>query len=216
MGNVFVDISTSLDGFVAGPNPSLEHPLGEGGELLHEWVFPLAAWRKPHGLDGGITNASSEVIEEVLGRQGAVVMGRRMFSGGSGAWEDDPKADGWWGDDPPFHVPVFVVTHHAREALAMEGGTVFTFVTDGVEAAIERARAAAGGRDVAIAGGASVAQQALGARLLDEIRINLTPVLLGGGTRLFDDAGSEDRPRLEQSRVIESDGVTHLHYRVVR
>ena len=216
MGNVFLDISASLDGYVAGPNPSLEHPLGEGGELLHEWVFPLAAWRKPHGLDGGITNASSEVIEEVLARQGAVVMGRRMFSGGSGAWEDDPKADGWWGDDPPFHVPVFVVTHHAREPLAMEGGTVFTFVTDGVEAAIERARAAAGGRDVAIAGGASVAQQALGARLLDEIRINLTPVLLGGGTRLFDDAGSEDRPRLEQSRVVESAGVTHLHYRVVK
>ena len=215
MGNVFVDISASLDGFVAGPNPSLEHPLGEGGELLHEWVFPLAAWRQPHGLDGGITNASSEVIEEVLARQGAVVMGRRMFSGGSGAWEDDPKADGWWGDDPPFHVPVFVVTHHAREPLAMQGGTVFTFVTDGVEAAIERARAAAGERDVAIAGGASVAQQALGARLLDEIRVNLTPVLLGGGTRLFDDAGSDDLPRLEQSRVVESAGVTHVHYRVV-
>jgi dihydrofolate reductase len=216
MGRVFLDISTSLDGYVAGPNPSLEHPLGEGGELLHEWVFPLAAWRKPHGLDGGITNASSEVIEEVLGRQGAVVMGRRMFSGGAGAWEDDPKAYGWWGDDPPFHVPVFVVTHHAREPLAMEGGTVFTFVTEGVEAAIERARAAAGGRDVAISGGASVAQQALAARLLDEIRINLTPVLLGGGTRLFDDAGSEDGPRLEQSRVVESAGVTHLHYRVAK
>ncbi len=161
MSKVVLDISTSLDGFVAGPNPSLEQPLGEGGEQLHEWVFGLAAWRKPHGLSGGTTNASSEVVEEGLSRTGAVVMGRRMFSGGHGPWEDDPKADGWWGDEPPFHVPVFVLTHHAREPVPKQGGTTYNFVTDGVESAIEQARAAAADKDVLISGGADVAQQAL-------------------------------------------------------
>lgn len=214
MGMVVLDISMSLDGFVAGQNPSLESPLGDGGERLHEWAFALAAWRERHGLSGGTTNASSEVVEESLASTGAVVMGRRMFSGGDGPWPDDTNADGWWGDDPPFHVPVFVVTHHAREPLLKQGGTTFTFVTDGSEAAVEQARAAAGDRNVGVGGGASVAQQALGAGLFDELQINLVAVLLGGGTRLFGNLPPE--VRLERTRVIESPAVTHLRYRVVK
>ena len=212
---VVLDISVSLDGFVAGPNPSLEHPLGEGGEQLHEWALELAAWREPHGLSGGTVTASSEVMREGLAKTGAVVMGRRMFSGGEGPWEDDSNADGWWGDDPPFHVPVFVLTHHARESVPKQGGTTFTFVTDGIESAIEQARAAAGDQDVAIGGGASVAQQALSAGLLDEVQVNLVPVLLGGGTRLFEDLQGAD-VRLERVRVVEAPGVIHLRHRVVK
>lgn len=214
MGMVILDISTSLDGFVAGPHPSLEHPLGEGGERLHEWALGLAAWREPHGLSGGETNASSEVMSEGLARTGAVVMGRRMFSGGQGPWEDDANADGWWGDDPPFHVPVFVLTHHARAPVPKQGGTTFTFVTDGVESAVAQARSAGGAKDVAIAGGANVAQQALTAGLLDEIQIHLAPVLLGSGTRLFEEVGGGEEARLELARVVEAPGVTHLRYRV--
>lgn len=212
MSKVFADISTSLDGYVAGPSPSLEEPLGIGGEGLHEWVVGLGAWRKRHGLDGGDTTPSSAVVEEGIARQGSVVMGRRMFSNGEGPWDDDPKADGWWGDDPPFHAPVFVLTHHAREPLQMEGGTTFIFVTDGIESAIEQARAAAGERDIQIAGGASAIQQALAAGLLDEIQINLAPVLLGGGTPLF--GPGADRAGFELDRVVDAPGVTHLRYRV--
>ena len=208
-----LDISMSLDGFVAGPSQTLEQPLGEGGEGLHEWVFRLASWREPHGLSGGDAEAvDNEVVAEGLRATGAVVMGRRMFSGGEGQWADDTNADGWWGDDPPFHVPVFVLTHHARETVIKEGGTSFTFVTEGVEAALEQARAAAGDKDVSLAGGANVAQEYLQAGLLDELQIHLVPVFLGGGVRLFD--GLEPI-ELETMRVIESDAVTHLKYRVV-
>jgi dihydrofolate reductase len=199
----------SLDGFVAGPNPSLEKPLGEGGDLLHEWAFAAASWREQHGLEGGEANADSDVIEESLAATGAVVMGRRMFSGGEGPWEDDRRADGWWGEDPPFHVPVFVLTHHARETKVMEGGTSFTFVTDGIEAALEQARAAAGEKDVLLAGGASVVQQYLKAGLLDEIQIHLVPVLLGDGASLFGRIGIE-AVGLEITRVIASPAVTHI------
>src|SRR5207244_2188415 len=136
MVGLTLDLSMSLDGFIAGPNPSLERPLGQGGDRLHEWAIRLASWRKPHGLSGGETHADGEVVEESLRRTGAVVMGRRMFSGGDGPWEDDPRADGWWGDDPPFHLPVFVLTHHPRETVTMEGGTSFTFVTDDLDAAL--------------------------------------------------------------------------------
>jgi dihydrofolate reductase len=216
MGKVVLDISVSLDGFVAGPNATLEHPLGVGGEQLHEWAIALAAWRGRHGLAGGTTTASSELVEEGLAATGAVVMGRRMFSGGAGAWEDDPNADGWWGDDPPFHVPVFVLTHHARDPLPKQGGTTFTFVTDGIESAIDRARAAARDKGIAIGGGASVVQQALGAGLLDEIQLNLVPVLLGGGTRLFERSDSAEQPRLQPARVVDAPGVTHVRYRVVK
>jgi dihydrofolate reductase len=215
MGKVAVDISMSLDGFVAGPNPTLERPLGDGGDGLHEWAFALESWRKPHGLPGGETNASTKVIEETLEATGAVVMGRRMFSGGEGPWEDDPNAEGWWGDEPPFHVPVFVLTGHAREALTMQGGTTFTFVTEGIEAALEEARAAAEDKDVFVGGGASVVQQYLAAGLLEELQINLAPVLLGGGTRLFGGPGAV-QPALEIVRVVETPAVTHLKYRVMK
>jgi dihydrofolate reductase len=213
MARLICDISISLDGFVAGPNPSLEEPLGEGGELLHEWAFAATSWREAHGLEGGEKNADSDVIEESLRATGAVVMGRKMFSGGEGPWEDDPRADGWWGDDPPFHVPVFVLTHHARETKVMEGGTSFNFVSDGIEAALEQARAAAEEKDVLLAGGASAVQQYLKAGLLDELQIHVAPVLLGGGTSLFDQLGIEPLG-LEATRVITSPSVTHLRFRV--
>jgi dihydrofolate reductase len=214
MATLTFDITMSLDGFVAGPNPGPDQPLGAGGERLHEWVYGLASWRERHGEEGGATNRDSEVVEEHLARTGAVVMGRGMFGGGEGPWGDDPW-EGWWGDDPPFHVPVFVLTHHAREPLPKQGGTTFTFVTDGIESALEQARAAAGDRDVLVAGGADVAQQYLAAGLLDELQIHLVPLLLGGGVRLFDNLG-DDRPELECTRVIESPAVTHLRYRVVK
>jgi dihydrofolate reductase len=212
MGKVVLDISMSLDGFIAGPNPTLEEPLGAGGERLHEWTVGLASWRERHGEPGGARNVDDEVVAESLAATGAVLMGRRMFSGGGGAWEDDPNADGWWGDTPPFHAPVFVVTHHAREPLETEG-TTFIFVTDGVESAVEQAREAAGEKNVLVAGGASLAQQVLGAGLLDELQIHLTPVLLGGGTRLLEHV--DPKVRLESARVIESPAVTHLRFEVV-
>ena len=209
------DISTSLDGFVAGPDPSLDDPLGVGGERLHDWVFPLASWRRPHGLEGGETNASSAVVDESLEATGAVVMGRRMYSGGEGPWEDDPKSDGWWGENPPFHVPVFVLTHHPREPVSKQGGTSFTFVTDGIEAALAEARETAGDKDVFVAGGASAIQQYLRAGLLDELQIHLTPILLGAGTRLLDGIGPDDA-KLECTRVVAAPAVTHLRYRILR
>jgi dihydrofolate reductase len=145
VGKTVVDISMSLDGFVAGPNPTLEEPLGAGGEELHEWVVQTAAWRERHGLEGGETNEDSDVIAEGISSVGAHVMGRKMFSGGSGPWESDPRPMGWWGDEPPFHAPVFVLTHHTREPVEMEGGTTFLFVTDGIETAVEQARGGGGG-----------------------------------------------------------------------
>jgi dihydrofolate reductase len=201
----------SLDGFVAGPNPSEEHPLGEGGEALHEWVVKLAAWRKPHGREGGEVNASTPVMEEALDNVGATIMGRNMFGGGPGPWGEDPW-QGWWGDEPPFHTPVFVLTHHEREPLEMKGGTTFTFVTDGIESALAQAKEAAGGEDVSLGGGANVAQQYLAAGLLDELQLNVVPILLGSGTRLFDESGADEA--LEQVQVVEAPGVTHLRYRV--
>jgi dihydrofolate reductase len=215
MTKLKLDISMSLDGFVAGPSATLEEPLGRGGEQLHEWVVATNAWRESHGLEGGEANRDSEVMEETIRTTGATLMGRKMFSGGEGPWESDPKADGWWGDEPPFHHAVFVLTHHPRETVAKEGGTTFTFVTDGIESALEQARAAAGGKDVLIAGGAEIAQQYLRAGLLDELQVHVTPVLLGGGVRLFDDLGSEP-PKLECTRVIDSPAVAHLRYRVVK
>jgi dihydrofolate reductase len=213
MPRLTLDISMSLDGFVAGPNASLEQPLGVGGERLHEWAFPLAAWREPHGLTGGAVNRDSEVVDEAIESTGAYLMGRRMFGGGEGPWGDEPW-EGWWGEDPPFHVPVFVLTHHARERLVKRGGTTFTFVTDGIEAALEQARAAAGDKDVAVAGGADVAQQYLRAGLLDELQVHVAPLLLGDGVRLFDLGG--EPIQLECTRVIESPAVAHLKYRVVK
>ena len=206
-----LDITMSLDGFVAGPNVTLEEPLGRGGEQLHEWVVRLASWREHHGLEGGERSADDELNEQNVASVGANIMGRRMFSGGSGPWEQDPNADGWWGDDPPFHHSVFILTHHPRETVVKEGGTTFTFVTDGIEAALEQAREAAGELDVGISGGAEVAQQYLRAGLVDTMHIHVAPLLLGGGTRLFDDA-SGGPIGLELVRAVQGDGVVHLTF----
>ena len=212
MGVVSVDISASLDGFVAGPNQSVEHPLGKGGEQLHEWAYGLRTFREMHGDSGGETGVDDDVLGTVYEAAGSIVMGRNMFGGGQGDW--DPAWEGWWGDDPPFGVPVFVLTHHPREPLEMQGGTTFTFVTEGIDAAIEGARSAAGENDVVIAGGANAIQGCLAAGHVDELQIHIAPLLLGDGARLFDDIGGDIE--LEQTRVIESPSVTHLRYRVVK
>jgi dihydrofolate reductase len=210
MSQLFIDISISLDGYAAGPDQSLDDPLGVGGHQLHEWVVGLEAWRSAHGLEGGAVNEASALVDEVVGRTGATIMGRRMFSGGSGAWADDANANGWWGDEPPFHHPVFVLTHHAREPLELTG-TTFTFVTDGIESALAQARAAAGERDVHVAGGADVARQYLAAGVVDELGLHVAPVLLGGGERLLDGLPA----RLERTRAVTTpDGAVHLRYRV--
>jgi dihydrofolate reductase len=216
MANLTLDISMSLDGFIAGPDQTLDEPLGKGGEQLHEWAFTTKTFRDTHGRSGGETNVDSKVLEEAFNSSGATVMGRRMFSGGEGPWENDPNADAWWGDDPPFHQPVFVLTHHARKPVDKQGGTTFTFVTEGIESALEQARSAAGGKDVALGGGASVAQQYLRAGLLDELQIHLVPVLLGDGVRLFENHLGTERRDIECTRVIESPAVTHLRYRVLK
>ena len=213
MSKVRFDIAMSLDGYVAGPGQSEENPLGIGGEELHQWAFKLASWREAHGREGGEVNASSEVVAESQTGLGATIMGRNMFGGGPGPWGDDPW-NGWWGDEPPFHRPVFVLTHHEHEPLTL-GETTFTFVTDGIESALAHAREAAGEQDVHIAGGAEVAQQYLAAGLVDEMQLSLVPVLLGGGERLLENFG-DSPPQLEQLRVIEAPGVTHLKYRVLK
>jgi dihydrofolate reductase len=210
VSKVRLKISMSLDGFVAGPNQSVDHPLGLGGIRLHEWVFPLTAWRAMHGLQGGEITESSRVVEESLANIGATVMGRNMFGGHPGSWNANKPWNGWWGVNPPFHHPVFVLTHHAREPLELEGGTSFTFVTDGIEAALEQARRAGGGEDVSLAGGANTAQQYLAAGLVDEMEINLVPALLGSGERLFD--GIEDLGGLELVRTVGASNVTHLKF----
>lgn len=202
MGKVVFDITMSLDGYVAGPDDGPELGLGVGGERLHEWVVELASWREPHGLEGGETNASSQVAED-MGASGAVIVGKRMFDNAHG-----------WGDEPPFRKPVFVLTHTAREPLT-RGETTFTFVTEGIESAVERAKAAAGENDVSIGGGASTAQQALKAGLVDEVRLTFAPILLGGGVALFDGLGPDD-VELEVTRVVEGPKATHVRYRVVK
>jgi dihydrofolate reductase len=211
MSSVTCHISMSLDGFVAGPRQSLENPIGEGGMRLHEWVFRTATWRAQQGLTGGEHTADADVIDEVVRNVGAYIMGRKMFGGGEGPW--DESWTGWWGDDPPYHTPVFVLTHHPRKALPIRGGTTFTFVTDGIESALEQARAAAGDKDVAIAGGASAVRQYLAAGLLDELYLHIVPVILGAGERLFEDVGD---PTLEPVKVVASPAVTHVKYRVTR
>src|SRR5688572_13086634 len=212
MSKVRVHISVSADGYVAGPNQSKAEPLGEGGESLHDWIFPLKAWRDPHGKEGGETGASNDVVMEARENVGAEIMGRGKFGGGPGPWGDDPWR-GWWGDDPPFHMPVFVLTHYEREPLTLSD-TTFTFVTDGIESALEQARAAAGGKDVTIGGGAAAINQYLAAGLVDELELHVVPLLFGDGARLFEGVGPE--VRLEQIRAIEAPGVSHLKYRVAR
>jgi dihydrofolate reductase len=209
MGKVKGQISVSADGYAAGPNQGEEHPLGEGGEGLHEWVVKLAAWRDSHGREGGEVNASSEVFEEAVADTGAVVMGRNMFGPVRGPWTE-PLWNGWWGEEPPFHVPVFVLTHYEREPLTL-GETTFNFVTEGVGRAVELAREAAGDKDVSVGGGAATFQQCIRAGLLEELLVNQVPVMLGGGERLF--AGIPAETELEQLRVVEAPDVAHIYYR---
>ena len=211
MSSVTCHIAISLDGFVAGPNQSLDNPIGEGGMRLHQWAFATDSWRKQQGRDGGERNPDSEVVDDVVSGVGAYIMGRKMFGGGDGPW--DETWTGWWGEDPPYHTPVFVLTHHSRKPLAMQGGTIFNFVTDGIESALEQARAAAGDKVVSIAGGASTVQQYLAAGILDELYLHIVPVILGAGERLLEDIGD---PTLQPVSVTASPTVTHVKYRVVR
>ena len=193
MSKVTVNISMSLDGFITGPNEGVENPLGNGGERLHDWMFDAK------------TDADAEVVAEVYASTGAILMGRRMFDEGV-----EP-----WGDPPPFGMPVFVLTHEAREPQPMQGGTTYTFVTDGIEAGLDRARAAAGGKNVGIWGGANIVRQYLKAGLVDEMQIHVAPVLLGGGVRLFEDLGP-DPIELKKTRCIETPGATHFRFGVVK
>jgi dihydrofolate reductase len=211
MSKVRVHISTSLDGYVAGPHQSQEEPLGQGGEELHEWVVATRSWREAVGLEGGEDNISSTLVDEEKANVGAEIMGRGKFGPATrGPWGDDPWR-GWWGEDPPFHKPVFVLTHHPREPLILSD-TTFTFVTDGIVSALEQAREVVGEKDVFIGGGADVINQYLAAGLVDEIELHVAPVILGGGARLFEGVGPD--LRLEEIRAIEGPGVAHLKYRV--
>jgi dihydrofolate reductase len=213
MSKVRTHISVSLDGYAAGPNETHENPLGEGGEQLHDWVFELKAWRQPHGMEGGVENVSSAVLEEADDNVGAEIMGRGKFGPPEGGpWADDSWR-GWWGEDPPFHKPVFVLTHHEREPLTLSD-TTFHFVTDGIESALAQAREAAGEGDVFLGGGADSINQYLAAGLVDEIELHVAPILLGGGKRLF--AGVGPDLKLEELRAVEAPGVAHLKYRVVK
>jgi dihydrofolate reductase len=213
MSKVRADIATSVDGYVAGPNQTQADPLGEGGEALHDWLVRLKAWRERAGMEGGEENVSSRVVDEVNTNVGAEIMGRGKFGPAArGPWGDDPW-QGWWGDDPPFHKPVFVLTHHERMPLTLSD-TTFTFVTDGIESALEQARKAAGDKDVFIGGGAETIDRYLAAGLLDELELHVTPIILGGGARLF--AGVGPDIKLEVVRVIDAPGVTHIKYRVVK
>jgi dihydrofolate reductase len=213
MSKVRVHISSSLDGYVAGPNQSEENPLGEGAESLHDWLIELKAWREPHGREGGEENISSRIVEEANANVGAEIMGRGKFGPPDGGpWGDDPWR-GWWGEDPPFHKPAFVLTHHEREPLTLSD-TTFTFVTDGIESALDQAKDAAGGEDVFIGGGAGTINEYLKAGLVDEIELHVVPILLGSGSRLFEGTGPD--LKLEQLRAVEAPGVVHLKYRVVK
>ena len=211
MGLVTCQISISLDGFVAGPNQSLENPLGEGGLRLHEWVFATSSWHRRQGEAGGTEGPDSEVLDEVAEGIGAYVMGRNMFAPGRGEW--DPEWKGWWGEDPPYHTPVFVLTHRPRDPLPMLGGTTFHFITDGIASALEKAQAAAGDQAVSIAGGGSTVRQYLAAGSIDELYLHVAPVLLGHGERIFDGVGD---PVLEPVKVVASPAVTHIKYRIAR
>ncbi len=204
-------ISMSLDGYVAGPDQTREEPLGSGGESLHDWVVRLRSWREAHGREGGAEGVDDEVMRESIANVGATIMGRNMFGGHPGPWDPVAPWRGWWGERPPFKHPVFVVTHHAREPLRFDNGTTFTFVTDGIESALEQARRAAGDRDVALGGGADVANQYLAAGLVDEMELHVAPILLGGGERLLEDVGT-DMHGLKLVRAVKGEDVVHLKF----
>lgn len=211
MPRVRFNISVSLDGYVAGPDQTREEPLGRGGEALHEWVVKLQSWRASHGMDGGTVSPDDEIMLETLKNAGATIMGREMFGGGPGPWDTDQPWMGWWGKSPPFKHPVFIVTHYQREPVSLQNGTTFTFVTGGIREALEQAREAAGGKDVMIGGGADVADQFLAEGLVDEMELHVVPILLGGGSRLFEKAGT-NLHGLELVRTVQGDGVVHLKF----
>lgn len=211
MSRLRFGISVSLDGFVAGPDATVEEPLGRGGEAIHQWVVRLQSWRQAHGLEGGTVSPDDDVMKASTANVGATIMGREMFGGQPGPWNETEPWRGWWGEKPPFKHPVFVLTHYAREPLVFDNGTSFTFVTDGIEAALEQARQAAGGRDVHIGGGGETGSQYLAAGLVDVLELHLVPILLGGGARLFQGAGS-DMHGLELVSTVQGDGVVHLRF----
>jgi dihydrofolate reductase len=198
-------MAVSLDGYVAGTDVSIDNPGGDGAEPLFEWIHNLASWRERQGMTGGEDNRDSELMREWFDATGAVVMGRMMYDTG----------EEFWGDNPPFRTPVFVLTHRPRPTLVKEGGTTFTFVTDGVHSALDQAKAAAAGKNVDVAGGASTVQQYLREGLIDELQLHVVPALLGDGLRLFEGVGTGQRS-VEQVRVVETPLATHLKYRFVR
>ena len=204
--------SVSADGYGAGPDQSLANPLGIGGMALHEWVFPTRTFQKMFDRGEGSTGVDEEFAAAGFENLGAWILGRNMFGPIRGPWPDDAWK-GWWGPNPPYHVPVFVLTHHPRAPLEMEGGTTFHFVTDGIESAMEQARDAAGDRDISIAGGASTLNQYLAAGLLDELRLHVTPCILGAGERVLDGVPAQ---QLELVSVRPASRVTHLTYRAAR
>jgi len=204
-------ISMSVDGFVAGPNQSVENPLGIGGEDLHEWVFPLRYWREMQGMAGGEVNASDQFLRDSHANIGATIMGRNMFGGHPGPWKAGNPWIGWWGKNPPYHRPVFVITHHPREPLRLEGGNTFNFVTDGIESALEQARRVAGDKDVEFVGGATVANEYLKAGLIDAMDLSVAPMLLGGGARMFDGVG-DALTQFALDRTIAQPKVTHYRF----
>ena len=210
MAKLRFTMTMSLDGYVAGPGQSLDNPLGEGGGGLHAWAFATRSFRAAHGMDGGETGIDDDHAVSWSTNIGATIMGRNMFGPVRGPWGDDPWA-GWWGDDPPFHTPVFVLTHHARQPLEMQGGTSFHFVTGGIETALELATDAAGGKDVSLGGGADAAQQYLRARLIDEMEIHVVPLLLGGGSRLFENLDGGPMG-YESVGLVSSPAVAHYTY----
>ena len=205
--------SISIDGYGAGPRQSVDEPLGVGGEAMHEWVVGTRTFTALYGEGDGETGVDDDFAAAGFANLGAWIMGRNIFGPVRGPWPDESWR-GWWGDDPPYHCAVFVLTHYERPPLEMAGGTTFYFVTEGIKSALERAREAAAGKHVRIGGGASVANQYLAAGLVDELSIHLVPKIIGGGARLFEGLG-DTRPRLELVRTIPAEKVTHLKFRVV-
>lgn len=213
MSKLRFNITMTLDGFIAGPNQSVHDPLGEGAESIHDWATDLRFFREMHGGSGGRTGLNDDILRENFENIGAVIMGRNMFGGGPGPWRPDWR--GWWGDNPPFHTPVYVLTHYAREPLVMQGGTTFYFVTEGIEAALAQARDSAGGKDISLGGGAKAAQQYMAAGLIDEMEIHVAPMLLRDGEWLFDNLGGSSL-KFEPVRAVSTPEVTHLKYRVLK
>jgi dihydrofolate reductase len=209
-----VHMMMSLDGYVAGPNPTLHQPFGEGTEHFLDWLFKLKTFSEMLGTEGGETGPCDDVMRETSSNVGATIMGRNMFGGGPGPWPENAW-NGWWGDNPPYHTPVFVLTHYPRATLSMQGGTEFIFVTDGIESALRQATQAAGGKDVRVGGGGEVANRYLAAGLVDELELHIVPMILGRGVRLFTDLGSPP-PQLQLLRTVATPEVTHLKYHVVK